>query len=448
MTTNSSSKPARPGAAAGRRRWAALLAGSLAGAAALLAAGVATPARAADLRGSFSGNAYGTSANVEAGAVATELGRSAFQPCPCRGTDGEVLTNRVDSLRAGEGGDVLRADATVATVRADKTATAATIQDTATITGLDALGGLITADSVKAVANVSATATTIATNPNGSTFVNLRVNGQRIAANVAPNTVIDLPGLGKVTLKKVRRSGDLQASGRILVEMITVDVTRANNLGLDVGAQVIVAHAVAAFSRTQPSAVVAGQAYATLANAAVGNDLQNRIGKAAFISIGCEGTDGETLTNNVETLDVGAALSLGSGVTTAFGGPRNGGTVARTTATVEDVSLLGGLITAGAIKAVAQETFKGGTRTRSTAGSGFVALRIAGASIPLNTPPNTRVQLPGFGRVIVNEQIEPGPAGRLQVNGLHIFVTRDNRLGLPVGSEIIVAHADAAASRF
>lgn len=447
MTTDSSSKPARPGAAASRRRWAALLAGSLAGAVALLVAGAA-PARAADLRGSFSGNAYGTSANVEAGAVATELGRSAFQPCPCRGTDGEVLTNRVDSLRAGDDGEVLRADATIATVSADKTTTIATIKDTATITGLDALGGLITADSVKAVANVSATATTIATTPNGSTFVNLRVNGRPIAADVAPNTVIDLPGLGKVTLKKVRRSGDLQGSGRILVEMITVDVTRANNLGLDVGAQVIVAHAVAGFSRTQPAAVVAGQAYATLANGAAGDDLQNRIGKAAFISIGCEGTGGETLTNNVETLDVGAALALGSGVTTAFGGPRNGGTVARTTATVEDVSLLGGLITAGAIKAVAQETFKGGTRTRSTAGSGFVALRIAGASIPLNTPPNTRVQLPGFGRVIVNEQIQPGPAGRLQVNGLHIFVTRDNRLGLPVGTEIILAHADASASPF
>ncbi len=42
-------------------------------------------------------------------------------------------------------------------------------------------------------------------------------------------------------------------------------------------------------------------------------------------------------------------------------GNEDGGTVARTTATVQGVSLLGGLITADAIKAVAQETYKGFT---------------------------------------------------------------------------------------
>ena len=94
------------------QRWRGAVVVSVVAVAMALLAPTVTPARAADLRGSFSGNAYGTSANVEAGAVATELGRSAFQPCPCRGTDGEVLTNRVDSLRAGDDGEVLKADTT------------------------------------------------------------------------------------------------------------------------------------------------------------------------------------------------------------------------------------------------------------------------------------------------------------------------------------------------
>jgi hypothetical protein len=338
---------------------------------------------------------------------------------------------------------------TLSTVFTEKTATTARIQDTATITGLNAFNGLITASSVKAVANVSATAASMAASPQGSAFVNLKIGGNAIAADVAPNTVVNLPGLGTATLKKVRRSGDFASLGRILVEMITVDVTRSNSFGLRVGARIVVAHAVSAFSRTQPAAVVGGQAYAALANARIGDDLQNRIGKAAFVVIGCEGTGGQTLTNNISSFDVGSVLSLGNGVTTAFGGPlEGGGTRARTTATVEDVSLLGGLITATAVKAVAQETFKNGVRTRSTAGSGFVALRIGTFSVPADTPPNTGRQLSGLGRVVINEQVVPSSGGRTQVNGLHVFVTTANSFGLPVGSEIILAHADALAARF
>lgn len=147
-------------------------------------------------------------------------------------------------------------------------------------------------------------------------------------------------------------------------------------LGLPVGVQIVVASATSAFSRTQPAAVVGGQAYATLANAQIGSSLQNRIGKAAFVAMGCEGTGGETLSNNISSFNVGDVFTLGNDVSTAFGGPQNGGTVARTTATIENVSLLGGLVTATTIKAVAQETFKNGARSRSTAGSGFVGLKI------------------------------------------------------------------------
>jgi hypothetical protein len=404
--------------------------------------------QAADLPGSFRGNAFATFANATAGPVAAQLGRSAYQPCPCRGTNGEILSNTINSLQAGENGKVLKADATLSTVFTQKTATTATIQDTATITGLNLLDGLITATTVKAVANVAATASTMSADATGSTFVNLKINGNAIAASVDANTVIDLPGLGTVTLKKVRRSGGFTSLGRIVVQMLTIDIAHSNSLGLPVGAQIVVASATSVFSRTQPTAVVGGQAYATLANAKIGTALQNRVGKAALVVLGCEGTGGETKTNNISSFSVGSLLSLGNGVSTAFGGPQDGGTVAQTTSTIENVSLLGGLITATTIKAVAKETFKNGVRTRSTAGSGFVGLKVGPLVVPINVPHDTELPLPGLGRVLINEQIVPISGGRTKVNGLHIFITTGNLLGLPVGTELILAHAEALATRF
>jgi hypothetical protein len=218
-----------------------------------------------------------------------------------------------------------------------------------------------------------------------------------------------------------------------------------------VGARIVVAHAVSGFSRTTVQDFVGGQAYAAAANAAVGSAIQNRIGKAALVTIGCEGTGGKTLSNNVQALSAGNVLRAGTGVTTAFGGPASGGggTVARTTARVENASLLGGLISFAAITAAAEDRFNGGVHARSAAGTQILGLRVLGLTVSASVAPNTRINLPALGYVIVNERKFPAPAanGLTQVNGLRIVVTTANTLGLPVGSEIVVAHAEANARR-
>jgi hypothetical protein len=164
----------------------------------------------------------------------------------------------------------------------------------------------------------------------------------------------------------------------------------------------------------------------------------------------CVGTSGKTLTNTAGTLTVGKDLSLGSAQSTAFGGPTASGTVARTTSTVNSVGLLNGLIKAGSVTAVAQETFKNGQFTGSAAGSGFTGLSVAGVPVPSITTANTKLTLPGFGYVIVNEESVSSPnssGGTTAVNGLHVFVTQSNALGLPAGSQVIIAHAQATATR-
>ncbi len=166
----------------------------------------------------------------------------------------------------------------------------------------------------------------------------------------------------------------------------------------------MIGHAVAAFTRDQPAFVFNGQAYATAANSASGNDLRNHVGKAAPVAIGCEGTNGKTNTNNVNSLDVSGVMSSGDAITTAFAGPEGGAQVSRTTASVADMNLFGGLITAPSIQAWRRTRFKGGVETTSTDGSGFSGLTIAGVLVPIDTPPNTSFDLPGIGKVVVNEQ--------------------------------------------
>jgi hypothetical protein len=433
-----------------RKPAAVLLAGLVMG-----AVTVSQGAAAATLPGSFRGEAFGTNATAVVGPIAASLGRTAYLPCPCQGTNGAIQQNNVTSLSAGLGGTVLTAGAVTSTVFARKTATnTVEVSNTSTIADINLLNGLITATTIKAVANTNANATQIASNATGSQFVNLVINGNPISANPAPGTTIALPGVGSVVLKKVIISGNNTKARNITVDMLTIEVGLANGFGLPVGAKIVVAHATSGFARNVLPAFVGGQAYAAAANAAVGSVIQNKIGKAALVTIGCDGTGGVTKTNNVEAVSVSPVLSIGTGVTTAFGGLDGSGTIARTTATIENAGLLtvplvGALVRFTAITVVAEDRFNGSVHTRSTAGTQFAGLKIAGINLPVNVAPNFRVDIPLFGYVIVNEQKIPaaGKKGTMIVNGLKVVIDRLNTLGLPIGTQIVVAHAEATAQR-
>jgi hypothetical protein len=399
------------------------------------------------LKGSFRGHAWATFANAEAAPVATTLGRSAFQPCPCKGTDGKTLSNTVDSIATSDGGKTLRADGTLSTVFTNKTSSSTVVRNTSQVAGLNAFDGAITADAIKAVANTSANATSIQSNSNGSRFVNLRIADKAISADVAPNTRVNLPRVGYVLLKNVKEGGNGQGLGTITVEMLTVVVTKPNDFDLDIGSRIVVTHAVSGYSRTEVKAELGGQAYAATAHTTT-DVIKNQVGKAAFITVPCVGT-GDVRTNNVNSLDVGEILPSGTGRTTAYGKQLATGGVAKITATVQDLSLLNGLITADIVKAVAQDKLSDGNRTSSTEGTQFSGLRIAGAPVPVEVDPNTRIDLLGIGYVMINEQQVPSSTStaRVRVNGLRIVITQNSTLGLPVGTQIIIAHADATAVR-
>ena len=405
--------------------------------------GAPRTALATDLPGSFRGNSYGTEANAKAGDVGVALGRSAYLPCPCRGTSGKTLTNQITDLKAK---NVLSAKTVHNALYTKRDSVHAVSITSSTISNLNLFNGLITATTIKGVANVNATKTALTGSTTGSTFGSLRVAGKSISANVAANSVISLAGIGKLTLKKVTT---IKSSTRYdtTVEMLVVDVTVNNKFNLAVGAQIVVGHAYGGYTRVGAAPSVGGQAYVTDANTTIGNDLQNRIGRAAFVSFSCDGTNGKTRTNNVAGLGVDRLVRIGSGDTTATGGPTSTGAYAKTTARVQSLSLLNGVITASIVTASAEESLVDGKQTRSTKGTSFVGLKVLGVSLPVAVPANTKIFLPLLGYVILNEQIVPTSGGQTQVNGIHIKVSAINTLKLPVNSEIIIAHAHAFARK-
>lgn len=397
------------------------------------------------LLGSFRGNAFGTFANAQAGDLATTLGRSAYITCGCTGTNGVTKSNTVNSVDAGQ---AFKADKLYSTVFTSKSTTNATVMNTSTVSGLNVLNGGITADNVVAVADTSANTSTINSDGSRSKFTNLKIFGNTISSEVAPNTKVNLPGFGTAILEQVVREGNGRSSGAVTVNMIVVNISQVNSLDIPIGSKIIVAHAKSGYNRNQSQVVVSGEAFADSAKSESAL-VNNKIGKGAAIYMPCEGTNGNVLTNNINALSFPGVLTSGTGSTTAFGGPVGTETVSQLTAEVQNVNLLAGLITADEVRAFSKSQV-GTAGSFSTEGSQFSRLKVLGIPYSINVSPNTRVNLPGIGYVILYERngSASGNQAQVRVNMLHLFVTTGNTLGLPVGTEIVVASARSGARTF
>ena len=116
---------------------------------------------------------------------------------------------------------------------------------------------------------------------------------------------------------------------------------------------------------------------------------------------------------------------------------------AQSTAHLENVNVLNGLITAETVIA-ATSSWVSGAAGWNAEGSSFTNLAVNG--VPLGSgdylpAPNTRVNLPGVGYAVLNEQIPSGASG-ITVNMIHV-VLRDALTGITTG-EIIVASASSS----
>lgn len=130
---------------------------------------------------------------------------------------------------------------------------------TAEVTHVNMLNGMVTADLVKAVADATITLagnnTTVDGNANGGVLVNLRVMGTPLGYTPAPNTIVDVMLGGKSVATLVlneQTTNETSTTNLTGVPVYTVVqrsnmirlVVTAHNLGVPVGTQLVVAHAI------------------------------------------------------------------------------------------------------------------------------------------------------------------------------------------------------------
>jgi hypothetical protein len=136
---------------------------------------------------------------------------------------------------------------------------------------------------------------------------------------------------------------------------------------------------------------------------------------------------------------IGNAIGSTSKITTSSNGDLGAGTVTSTT-TVADGELLGGVGRAHDIRIVASVT-----NGRPSAQVTFGTLLVAGLAYT-NPRPNTRIDVPGVGTVIVNEQLIGGDnsgAGAIIVRAVRLQITEPSLFDMPRGTDLILAHAAA-----
>jgi hypothetical protein len=144
--------------------------------------------------------------------------------------------------------------------------------------------------------------------------------------------------------------------------------------------------------------------------------------------------EGGLAQDQAATVDVGTYVTGEDAFAVASGESDGSYSDAVSAATLESVSVLGGLITADAVVAIATST----ANSRNADGSGFVNLVVNGVAMS-DPAPNTRVDLPNVGYVVLNEQITKG--GGITVNMIHVVMKQGG--GSKGAGDIIVGSASS-----
>lgn len=201
---------------------------------------------------------------------------------------------------------------------------------------------------------------------------------------------------------------------------------------------------------------VSGRAYGAYASTPLGSTGQAPLAVLPAIS----GTDGDMATAGSDGLSAGTVLSaefLNSITTGAMGRggvPTNAG--AQSVASVGNISILSGLIRATGVIANTASTRTGGSAVSDANGSSFSDLIVAGVPVTTgdgNVAPNTRINLPNVGYVILNEQQRTGDGvttSGMTVNMIHVVMQQPilgllgQVLGYRTVGEIVVGSASSS----
>lgn len=310
------------------------------------------------------------------------------------------------------------------------------VQATSEVEDIELLGGLVGASAVKASSVIRKLPNRFIVHATGTHFANLVVAGIPIDIDVPPNTQVDIPLVGHVSINERASSvGANRASHR--TTMLRVVVTLP--ILFDVGTEIVVANAQT--SANNVIAILGGSAYST--SVRVG-DL-SILDPSFRVHLPCGGTNGNLRSNGGALVALPGVLGSATGLNTAQGNSTPTGAVGTTTATIEDADLLTGLVTADVIFGRAHVETDGGSLTRNVFGSEFIGLSVAGfPEITDSVPLNTHLDILGVGDLWLKRVLQ-GP-GAIQIRMLELTVL-DGTV-LPVGAVVRVGVARARALGF
>ncbi len=392
--------------------------------------GAITPAQAASGYSYFA-YAGGTKINAVGATVASDLTAQS-------GIIGSKIPNSAsNSIATVNAADTLLNTGVVTTsMNATTVTNGVKIVGKAKTTGVSLLGGMIKVDAVDTV-NTATIKDKVLNSKAATTFVGLKISGVTLPLTIPENFTVKIPGIAAVTL-----NGNISAQqdGILVSQGFGLRVRLLQPYGnIPLGAQVVLNPTYTAVSDEVPAgnATVGGEAYGTQIKLNVAGIIDGTIGKTASVGTPPGGTGGAVRSNSTASVLVPGVAVVGAVRSTTQAVSQPGfGEVTNTNETA-GVNLLGGLITADAIKVTAHSTrnAKGFKADQSLT---LVNLVIAGQSIPINVSPDTTIEIPGIAKVTINEQVKTSNANLIR--GLYVKLL--SPFGpLATGAEIEVAVA-------
>jgi hypothetical protein len=189
--------------------------------------------------------------------------------------------------------------------------------------------------------------------------------------------------------------------------------------------------------------VAHGSAYAGYLKVPKGGHIAS-VGPLFPVGLGCN-TSSATRSATAAGLNLNGFATSGTLTDTVTTSHTSSAITVQSSADVQNVNILGGLITADEVDAVASSSANGSSAT-STNNSTFTNLVILGNPVSGTPAPNTKITLPGLGYVILNEQKGPKngkTTTHIEVTAIDVVVTATNGFSLPIGTHILIAHAES-----
>jgi hypothetical protein len=376
--------------------------------------------------------AYGNYATTITSTNKTIIGPTAPVGSDCKPTPTTLTNSTGISLGSLGGSGNVQTMITIS-----DTATSATVVASSDVENLTILNGSIRSARIHVAVSSTATAAG-ATSSNNTTFSGLSIAGQSISDTPAPDTRKELPGLGFVILNE--QIGPVNGPDATSISVNAIDVHLT--VGPFAGTNIVIGHANSSETRTAQPVVVNANAFGLYANGLAGPGSAS-YGPVSPVRIACTGGSDQNSTNGFTSPVLGKSGTVNS---SAFGEITSSGATATSQSTISNLELLSFLITADKVTVIANANWNGIEGFRS----GSMRLlngKAGGKVLPSSPLPNQRIDLPGIGFVIVNEQFgSSNSSGAVEnVIAFDIHVTQSNSAGLPINARIIVCSASASA---